>query len=373
MFWIGPLYAWSLFIEPLEALLSQSRASISGVFSIANVGFTIGLLVGPLSYGRVPLAALSLLTIVMGASGLLIAATTPLTLWGIWIGYGGLFGLANGLGYSLCLQIVHTALPKRAGLATGVIVSSYALGSIGWSPFLSWSIAEYGPATTLLGAAAAAAVIGCTAHAILMWSGATLKVERAPVQRSKGPTRLAPIIVLWLSFLFGSITGMLTIGHASPIVSAQGGSSAASALAVSLVTVGNFVGRFGGGWTSDRISPRLTTAAFQALAATAAAVALLWPGIGSALVMLFVVGCGYGWMSGAYPVIIAHAFGASAVGRIYGYVNTAWGFAALSAPYAAGALFDITANYTVALAIAGIAAMCASAVLTIAPIRSAET
>lgn len=362
MFWIGPLYAWSLFVEPLEGLLQESRASISGVFSIANVGFTVGLLVAPFSYGRVSLAKLSLLTIALGACGLLLAASY-MSLWSVWIGYGGLFGLANGLGYALCLQIVHNTLPERAGLGTGVIVSSYALGSIAWSPVLSWSIAQHGPAVTLVGSAVAAVLIGGLAHTILMWSGATLKAPALRNDEPVGPSRLAPIIVLWFGFLFGSITGMLTIGHASPIVSAQGGNAAATALAVALVTIGNFIGRFAGGWTSDRMAPHRTTGALQTLAATSIAVALIWPGENSSLGMLFAVGLGYGWMSGSYPVIIAQKFGSAAVGRIYGYVNTAWGVAALVAPYAAGMLFDIAANYDTALKIAGVTAFCASLVL----------
>lgn len=362
MFWIGPLYAWSLFVEPLESLLSQSRASISGVFSIANIGFTLGLLIAPSLYGRLPLGLLSTVTVLIGAGGLLIAGL-QMSLWSIWIGYGALFGLANGLGYSLCLQIVHTAFPTRAGFGTGVIVSSYALGSIGWSPVLSWSITAHGPAFTLVGAAAGALAIGGVAHMLLMWSGASLHPR---VRRPAGPDEaiaFAPIGVLWLGFLLGSITGMLTIGHASPIVSAQGGDSADVALAVSLVTLGNFLGRFGGGWTSDRLPPQVTTATFQGLASIAIAGALFWQGPGSALGMLFCVGFGYGWMSGAYPVVIAHLFGASAVGRIYGYVNTAWGVAALSAPYVGGAIFDTSGNYVAALCIAGLAAAGAGAIL----------
>ncbi len=106
MFWIGPLYAWSLFVEPLEVLLLRSRASISGVFSIANAGFSIGLRVGRFTYGRMPLAALSIRTIAMGAGGLPIAASY-MTFWAVSVGYGRLSDLANGLGHARCLQIVH--------------------------------------------------------------------------------------------------------------------------------------------------------------------------------------------------------------------------------------------------------------------------
>lgn len=354
MFWIGPLYAWSVFVAPLEAVLGESRAAVSSVFSIANVGFTLALLFVPLLFGRVRLAWLSLATLALGAGGLALAGAQP-SLWGVWIGYGGLFGIANGLGYALSLQVVQTALPGRSGFATGVVVSSYALGSMLWAPFLGWCITRYGPAPTLWGAAAAALLIGGAAHVMLLRSGA--EIERPPDEAAPGPRRPAAVVALWCGFLGGSVAGMLTIGHAAPIVGALGGGSFALSLAVALVTVGNFLGRFAGGWTSDGINPRLTVSGTQCLAAAGVLLSLWAPSIVSALAMLFLVGFAYGWMSGAYPVMIGRIFGTRAVAKTYGTVNTAWGVSAGVAPYLGGFLYDQSGVYGGALAVAGASAL----------------
>ncbi len=63
------------------------------------------------------------------------------------------------------------------------------------------------------------------------------------------------------------------------------------------------------------------------------------------------MGFGYGAIIAVYPVAIANRFGAAGP-RVYGRVFTAWGFAGLAAPWAAGAIYDLEASYTAALVVA---------------------
>ena len=44
---LGSLYAWSVFLGPLEAELGLPRAKISGIFSIAIFCFTVGMIFAP--------------------------------------------------------------------------------------------------------------------------------------------------------------------------------------------------------------------------------------------------------------------------------------------------------------------------------------
>ena len=50
MFSLGSLYPWSVFVQPLEDELAVSRSAVSRVFSLATVGFTAFMLIGPLFY-----------------------------------------------------------------------------------------------------------------------------------------------------------------------------------------------------------------------------------------------------------------------------------------------------------------------------------
>ena len=43
----GTVYAFSVFLKPMEALLGIGRAEMAIVFSIASIFLTIGMLIGP--------------------------------------------------------------------------------------------------------------------------------------------------------------------------------------------------------------------------------------------------------------------------------------------------------------------------------------
>src|SRR5919198_556432 len=68
---------------------------------------------------------------------------------------------------------------------------------------------------------------------------------------------------------------------------------------------------------------------------------------------LAVSGIAYGALAVAYPVAAARYYGARRTAAVYARVFTAWGVAGVTAPVAAGALFDATGGYTTMLLILG--------------------
>ena len=86
-----------------------------------------------------PPPAFALATLGLAAAGFALAG------WGrsiaaVMIGFGGLFGFANGLGYGFSLQLAQQALPHRRGLVTGLAVASYTLGSAAFAALFAWAI-----------------------------------------------------------------------------------------------------------------------------------------------------------------------------------------------------------------------------------------
>jgi OFA family oxalate/formate antiporter-like MFS transporter len=171
--------------------------------------------------------------------------------------------------------------------------------------------------------------------------------------------------LLWLGFALGAVAGVLALAHAAPLVTALGGGGGEPALGASLAAIGNGVGRLLGGWSGERAAPLISVAALQALAMVGLLSALFAPGPEVALVALGLVGLGYGWMAGAYPVIVARFYGPAQAARVYGRLFTAWGTAALIAPVLGGALFDRAGNYRAALAIAAVATLTAAGALAL--------
>ncbi len=120
---LGSLYAWSVFVPPLEIALQAPRADISAIFAVAVVGFTCAMVAAPFVYRRASVAGHLLGCGAVACLGLLIAAaaeSVPVLL----LGYGVIFGLGAGYGYSITLQLIALALAPRAGLATGLGVGS---------------------------------------------------------------------------------------------------------------------------------------------------------------------------------------------------------------------------------------------------------
>lgn len=357
---LGTLYAWSVFVEPLEAELQTSRSTVSAVFSVAIVAFTVGMLVGPLLYRHLSAAAFILLTGVLAGAGLALAAAGG----GFWIiacGYGGLFGIANGFGYGIALQLVHNVLPHRRGIMTGVVVASYTVGSAVAAPILDRIIMTSGADAAFLALAAVlvAAHAGAALLALLSRGELHQRTTSAPAQDMSGRRR--QFVLLWLSFLLISAIGVMTLGHAAPLAGSLGGGGWQLSLAVMLTTVGNGIGRLAGGWLCELAPPRSLLAGAPAIIGAALIAVLAAGSVTGVHVGLFVVGVGYGSVAAALPMIIARSYGGANVARVYGRMFTAWGVSGLLAPFIGGLLFDATGNYDGALM--GAAAMALAAVL----------
>ena len=66
----GTVYAFSVFLKPMEALLGIGRAEMALVFSMASICLTVGMLVGPALYRRFAPVPLLLVCGAVSACGL---------------------------------------------------------------------------------------------------------------------------------------------------------------------------------------------------------------------------------------------------------------------------------------------------------------
>ena len=348
MFSLGTFYAWSVFVQPLEAEFGASRSAVSLVFSLGTVAFTIGMLFGPrclrgLSAGQAAFVALAL-------AGLGLALSS--SLWSLSVvmaGYGGLFGFANGLGYGLSLQVVNRELPQRRGMMTGIAVATYTLGSAAVAPGLEQVIAAWGLASGFLALAILLFLGAAAAHALMGNIPTDAPAANISSTSSQPVAASHALIVLWMCFFLGSAVGVLVLSHASPLVASLGGTAEQAAWAVTLVTLGNGLGRLAGGPLCERLPSRLMLAAAALWNAVALTPVLLSPGVTTALFAMFGIGVGYGSLASAVPMAIVKSHGAERLSVVYGRLFTAWGAAGLLAPLAGGILFDLTGSYAATL------------------------
>lgn len=351
----GSLYAWSVFITALEMDLGILRADVSIVFSLAVVTFTLGNFISPMFFGRVPVWSLPVIATLSAVCGLAWAAMGS-GYMPIIIGYGILFGFGCGFAYNTALQSAQQALSSRPGLANGLVISAFALGSVIAASILSDNIADMGTRSAfwLLGLTVGAA--GGISTLLLIFSGTKLPVQ-SYAAGDKAHRRILGIC--WVGFFLSALAGIMSIGHAATIITHFGGAVEAAVFGVTLLAIGNALGRLGAGWLSDIISVRSVAGISHLTGSIGFVVVLANPTGDGAIVAMTMAGLAYGIAASVYPAALSIFIGPDGHGRNVGILLTAWGAAGLIGPVLAGYFFDLTSDYRIPIEFACVATVLA--------------
>jgi MFS transporter, OFA family, oxalate/formate antiporter len=367
---MGTIYAFSVFLKPLEEMLGATRSELATVFALATIGFCAGMNIAPYLFRLVRFGPLVLLCTLGGAAGIALSAAAT-NLLQLAIGYGALFGVCGGAAYIIVQQALNQLDWKRRGLVNGYVVSLYPLGAMIAAPLFGWALARWDVRVTLGGLAVAIFVSGLLTVALSAYAGLRLTTTAATV--STGPVGDRRMIFWQMFFIFflAAAAGLMVLSQAAAMVRAYGGSLALSLWATTAITGTIAFARLTGGWLVDRFAIPTVMAAAQAFALAGAIVLTLWPSAEMATVTLCMIGMGYGFISGAVAAAIGVYWPQADFGRIASRIYIAWCIAAVSLPVLAGHLFDLTGGYGTAIIIAGAGNLIAVAVALTLPRRAA--
>ena len=348
---IGSLYAFSVFLQPLEALLGLTRADLAFVFALAAAGFGVGMMLAPALYGVASTPLLVLACAGVNTLGIALAATAG-GLVQLAVGYGMLFGIGGGAAYIFVQQLVNLTVTSRQGLVNGYIVSLLPAGAMIAAPIFGWAIRAFGVRATLGGFAAVLAVTGLASA----WLAARTDV---PVGAAGGSVTLAPDerrrAVFWrlsIVFFLAASAGLMVLSQAAGIIAAFGGAAALAVYGTTFITATIAAARLGGGWMVDWLAIPTVAAGAHAIALAGNVALTLWPGPMVAVFSLALVGLGYGVISGVTAAAVAVYWRRALYGRVASRVYIAWCAAAIVLPVIAGRLFDLTQGYGTAVLIA---------------------
>ncbi len=145
---LGSLYAWSVFVSPLEKEFGWRRADTSQVFTWAVVVFAISfILAGRLQDKLGPFWVSITGGLLVSVGFFLCAFTSSLTY--LIVCFGLLGGIGNGFGYATPIPVMAKWFPDRRGLAVGLAVGGYGGGSAIFGPLANLKlIPAYGWRTT---------------------------------------------------------------------------------------------------------------------------------------------------------------------------------------------------------------------------------
>jgi OFA family oxalate/formate antiporter-like MFS transporter len=367
---LGTLYAWSVFVAPLEKQFGWKRADTSMVFTIAVVVFALTFVVAGRIQDKLGPFYCSLAGGILVSLGFFLCAyTTSLTY--LFVCFGVIGGLGNGFGYATPIPVMAKWFPDKRGLAVGLAVGGYGAGSAIFGPLANLKlIPSYGvPATfKILGAIFfVMTMIGAfllknppAGYKPEGWSpAATTKAAATSYEFTPSEVLRTPTFYLmWVGYALGTSAGLMVISQLVPFAKSAGVALAAlSTMTLVVGAVGNASGRILSGWMSDtlgrinvlRIMIGISMIAMPLLYAAGSTIGLLY-------VMVFVVYWCYGTQLSVNGSATSDFWGTKNAGINYGMLFTAWGVAGIIGPRIGGVLFDKYHNYQAAFYAAAVLA-----------------
>jgi len=363
---LGTVYGWSVFKKPLMESHGWTGPQVGMAFTIAI--FCIGL--SAAFGGRFVDKAgakkvASLAAILFGIGTLLTGLADNIgSLWLLYLGYGLIAGVGNGLGYITPIAVLVRWFPDKRGLITGLCVMGFGFGAaiLGQvAPLVIPSIGISG--TFYLFGAIYLIVLLIVAQKINNppsdWvAPAAAKKAPASVKDSvdlKGAVSMYQFYLLWLILFINVTAGIALISNLSPMAQSQIGLSAVTAGTLVFITsMFNGLGRIFWAALSDKIGRKIV---FLLILGTQVPLFFILPGISSVamfgILCCYILAC-YGGGFATMPSFAADTFGPKNMGSIYGKILLAWGFAGVVGPILMERIKISTESFAMALYIAAI-------------------
>jgi len=360
---LGSLYAWSVFVAPLEKQFGWKRAQTSNVFTIAVVVFAITFVVAGRLQDKIGPFKIALTGGILVSLGFFLCAYTT-SLNYLYICFGVIGGLGNGFGYACPIPVMAKWFPDRRGLAVGLAVAGYGGGSAIFGPLANLKlIPAYGVFTTfqILGVIF---LVMTVFGAFLMktppagyrppgWTPppATAKAAATTYEFTPGEVLKTPAFYfMWVAYALGCAAGLMVISQLVPFAKSVGISSAALAtMGLVVGAAGNASGRILSGWMSDAIGRLNVLRLMIGLSVICMPILYMVGGnVGLLYVLVFAVYWCYGTQLSVNGSATSDFWGTKNAGINYGMLFTAWGVAGIIGPRIGGVLFDKYKNYQAA-------------------------
>jgi len=368
---LGTLYAWSIFVAPLEKEFGWKRAQTSNVFTIAVVVFALTFIVAGRLQDKFGPFWVSLTGAVLVSLGFFLCAFTH-SLTYLYICFGVIGGLGNGFGYSTPIPVMAKWFPDKRGLAVGLAVGGYGAGSALFGPLANLKlIPAYGVHTTFMilgGIFLVMTVIGAfllknppAGYKPAGWTPAPATAKSSATTQEFTPSEVLKtpaFYFMWIAYALGTSAGLMVISQLVPFAkSVKIPSAALLTLTLVVGAAGNAGGRILSGWMSDALG-RLNVLRLM-IAISAISMPLLYLAGGNVAflyVMVFIVYWCYGTQLSVNGSATADFWGTKNAGMNYGMLFTAWGVAGIIGPRIGGVLFDKYHNYQMAFYTAAVLA-----------------
>lgn len=283
---LGLIYAWSVFVTPIEAEFGWVRSQTSMTFTICMSFFCIGGLFA--GYIRKKLKISMIL--VIAAASILIGfwfSSTISTLPGLFVGYGVFCGFGVGIGYNVVLSCILAWFPQNTGLLSGILLMGFGFGGslLGTIAVKLMDLAGWRFAFRVFGIVLLIVILIATIFLKLPSTQQTAiltmnqqKAECAGKDYDTKEMLRTPsfyFMFLWLVLI--TALGLAVVSNASPLAQTMVPDVGRAAFIAGLVSIFNGVGRLCSGFILDFLGSKKTLRIYSCI------------GLAAGIVMLFAI------------------------------------------------------------------------------------
>ena len=352
-------YAFSVFVEPMQAELGWSRAQITGAFSLAIVVLGLaGVPVGHWLDRRGPRLLMTAGSVLGVALVLAWSAVGDLaTFYALWAVMGVCWSATL---YAPAFATVTAHFRDRRTEALTAVTLMAGLASTIFLPLAAWLVGPLGWRTALVALALVLAVATIPAHALVLRRARLLPQHEQEASLSLREALAHPSF-RWLALGFGCFALGLGLNvHLVPYLGGRGFDLTTAATAAGLVGAMQLVGRIFLAPLERRLRPAVLIALVYGLQPLAIVVLLLGPAAAAPWIFVVLFGAGRGADTLIRNTVVARLYGPRRFASISAVLSLVITAAWAGGPVGLGAIYDTFGGYEIGLWIVAAASVVAA-------------
>ena len=363
------LYSFGVFLPFMAEEFAVSRAELAAIFSIRSIVLAVSLVLAGRMIDKYDPRIVILTGGLIAAVGL-IASGLSRNIWELYLTFGVLIGLGDGVLYIVPVAVISRWFNKKRALAIGIITTGVPISGFFIPPLTEWLI-------TTLGVREAMYYLAAIMVVVLM---AVFVLRSTPESKNLKPygengngdgsekTSPSPIAEDWtameafktsafwrlyLMFGLGMVTFLVVVLHFFSFALDSGISSRVAAFALACVGIGSLLGRvFLSGVLIEILKSKWVLVICYFFQGSSILIAIFTQQVWGFYLFGILFGIFHsGWVP-IIPHMLASFYGVRAVGTIYGLLGTSFSVAAIIGPLISGWIYKNTGSYADAFALA---------------------
>ena len=369
----GLIYAWSIFIVPLENEFGWVRAETAIIFTITMGGFCLGGMINGFIIGKTSPRLTLCMAAVLFFVGFFFASRTE-SLWQIFISYGVFVGLGVGFVYNTIISTIAKWFPDRRGFSSGICMMGFGLGGFILGAIASRMLEVTDWRIVFIAFAIAFPILVLVSSFIIrsprqneteiLPKPIPKKIKTSGVDSDSPETVSTPkevkdvntlgmlkTPVFWIFFIWSTLmtgAGLIVIGHASPIAGSFFQSTFVISIAVGIVTIFNGIARVFYGMLFDRfgVTKAIYTITINGIVASLLMIGAVLTNSAALLVPAFILtGAFYGGTPITNSTFVMSQYGQKNFAANFSVVNLCLLIAPTLGTYVAAVLYDSASSY----------------------------